>query len=103
MDAFIQDILDRELDDFAGARLAGKLSASDALVNELLGLLRQQLTPDSERNNMTNEVAASPDTEIAFDLSRLIQRLRINTLAYATEAGRTTLELDVQLPPRESR
>lgn len=95
MEAIIKGILERELRDFSGTRIAGQLVLSDQLVNEVLHLGIKQV------KGMTSEVAKSaqktttdaPSPTDGLDIKEIIDRLQINKLEYHTEKGQTVIEL----------
>ncbi len=96
MEDLIKDILDRQLQDFAGAEVRGRLAIADGVVNEVL----QAFIRSATATTGTAEPTAVPDPTApagpAIDPQQLLRWLQIDRLAYRTEAGRTVLELDVK-------
>lgn len=97
MEAIIQDVLDRQLQDFAGAEVRGRLAIADEWVNEVLAeVMTAARTPPATDtpNHPPAAAAAAPD----IDPRQLLSWLDIRQLAYRTTAGRTVLDLEVGLP-----
>jgi hypothetical protein len=97
MEDLIQDILDRQLQDFAGAEVRGRVAIADGVVNEVL----QTVTRTAAAAPATAARAGAPEQAAAagpdIDPQQLLRWLQVNRLAYRTEAGRTILELDVKI------
>lgn len=92
MDQLIQQIVDRNFQDFKGARIAGTLVLSDALVNELLGAAW-------EASQATTQQSAETPTSggVRLDTQQIIGALNIQKLSYHTEQGKSLLELDANI------
>lgn len=96
MEKIIQNIIERKLTDFSGARVMGQVSLSDELVNEVLQLSVKEVM------SMTNEVARPDDepkaaTPASPDLNMILSHLKVEKLHYRTTPGQTIIELSAGL------
>ncbi len=89
MKEILQNLVDSQLEDLAGARIQGQLCVQDSFVNVLLQPLLQ-----------TSKNTPKATSSLDVDPSTLLSLAKINTLRYETAHNKTMITIDLAVAER---